>query len=576
MTRLPVSTAAEAARLARTLLGRRRGPFLAAAAMFALVGAAGLVGPWQLGRIVDLVTRGGTASDVAVAAAWIAGAAVVTAVATTLSVGFLARAAEPALAELREDVLDRALRLETEELEAAGSGDLLSRVSDDVRVLAGSLTDAVPLLVNSVVTILFTVVGLAALDWRLGLAGLAAAPFYVAALRWYLPRSGPYYRREREANGDRAEALLTGVHGSRTLRAYGLADAQQETVDRASWRSARLSIDVFDLLMRFGGRTNAAEAAGLLLVLTTGFALVRADAASIGAVTAAALYFHRLFNPVGAVLFLFDEVQSAGASLTRLAGVALLPAGSAQGGTTPRDSSVAVLDVRHRYGDLVALAGVDLEIAPGERLAVVGASGAGKSTLGLVVAGRLAPTGGSVCVGGVDVRDAAAGDRPVVATVSQEVHVFAGSVRDNLLLARPDADDQAVVAALAAVGAADWVAALPDGADTEVGAGTVTLSPAQAQQLALARVLLADPWVVVLDEATAEAGSAGARDLERAADAVTAGRTAVTIAHRLVQAQSADRVLVLEHGVPVELGSHDELVAAGGRYARLWAAWSSG
>lgn len=575
MNRLPVSSTATTARFTRTLLRRRTGVFSASAAMFGLAGAAGLVTPWQLGRIVDLVGTGGSARDVAVAAAWIAAAALMVAVATTLSVGFLARAAEPAVAELREQVLDRALHLETEELEVTGVGDLLSRVNDDVRVVAGSLTDAVPLMVNSMVAIVFTIGGLLALDWRLALSGLAAAPFYVAGLRWYLPRSRPYYQREREANGDRAEALLTGVHGSRTLRTFGFADTHQALISRASWRSAQLSIDVFDLLMRFGGRTNRAEAIGLLLVLSTGFSLVRAEATSVGAVTAAALYFHRLFNPIGAVLFLFDEVQSAGASLTRLVGVALLPTRAEGRRTPPAAAGVSVRDLHHEYSPgQVAVTGIDLDVAPGERIAVVGASGAGKTTLGAAVAGGLVPTRGTITIGGIDVRAAAAPDRPVVATITQEVHVFAGSVRDNLRLARPEASDHEIDAALEAVRATGWVAALPAGPDTEVGRGPVNLTAAQAQQLALARVLLADPMVVVLDEATAEAGSAGARDLEEAATAVTGGRTTLTIAHRLQQARAADRVLVLEAGVAVELGTHDELVAAGGRYAELWSAWS--
>ncbi|GAB2883747.1 ABC transporter ATP-binding protein [Nocardioides pacificus] len=574
MSRLPVSSAAEAFGLARTLLRARRPAFALSATMFAVSGAAGLVAPWQLGRIADLVSSGGTRHDVVVAALWIGAAALVTAVATSVSVGALAQAAEPALAELREQTLERALHLETEDLERSGSGDLMSRVSDDVRVVAGSLTDAVPLLVNSVVTIAFTIVGLLALDWRLGLAGLLAAPFYVVALRWYLPRSGPVYRREREANGERAEALLTGVHASRTLRSLGLSHTQQAEVDRTSWRSARLSIDVFDLLMRFGGRTNRAEAIGLLLVLGAGFALVRQDLVTVGAVTAAALYFHRLFNPVGAVLFLFDEVQSAGASLTRLAGIALLPPPESAHGRAPRDKGVRVVEVAHDYGSgQHALRGVSLEIAPGERVAVVGASGAGKSTLGLAVAGRLVPTAGAVGIGGVPVRAAELDGRRVVVTVSQEVHVFAGSVRDNLLLACPGATEEQTEDALRTVGAG-WATGLPDGLDTVVGEGAHPLTPAQAQQLALARVALVDPWVVVLDEATAEAGSAGARELEAAALAVTRGRTTLTIAHRLVQASTADRVLVLEDGLAVELGTHQELLAAGGRYARLWAAWS--
>ncbi|MSZ78374.1 MAG: ABC transporter ATP-binding protein, partial [Actinobacteria bacterium] len=300
---LPIASSRDALRLTGAVLGRRRAAMLAAAAAFAVNGAAGLVAPWMLGRIVDAVDGGGTPRDVVVPALWILAAAVVVAAATTLSIGLLARGAEPALAELREQALDRAVGLDAARLEAAGSGDLLSRVGDDVRLIAESITEVVPLMVNSVVAIAFTAAGLFVIDWRLGLAGLGAVPFYVLGLRWYLPRSGPSYRREREANGQRAEDLLTGVHGSRTLRAFGLARAHQERVAESSWRSAQISIDVFALLTRFTARGNRAELIGLLLILVTGFVLVRDDAVSVGAVTAAALLFHRLFNPIGAVLF---------------------------------------------------------------------------------------------------------------------------------------------------------------------------------------------------------------------------------------------------------------------------------
>lgn len=578
MSQLPISTAGEAARLAWDLLRMR--PWVLAACLLAFVveGLAGLVAPWMLGRIVDVVTTVGDAGDIWAAAAAILVAALVGGAATALSVGLLAGTAEPALALLRERVVDRALEMESGDLEAAGSGDLLSRVGDDVRLITESFVEVIPMLINSMIAVLFTSVGLFALDWRLGLAGMVAMPIYLLGLRWYLPRSGPYYRRERTANSARAAALITGVHASRTLRAFGVADRHQERTVAASWHSAQISIDVFHLLTRFYARSNRAELIGLLSVLTMGFLLVRSDEVTIGAVTAAALLFHRLFNPIGALLSLFDQVQSAGASLVRLAGVALLPprTGPAEP-RRPADEALVVRDLRHEYvAGRPVVDAVSLTVPPGRRVAVVGASGAGKTTLGAAIARRIVPTAGSIEIGGVPLAQVDDSPRLPVALVSQEVHVFAGTVRDNLTLAAPDVADAEVREALAAVGALAAIDVLPDRLDTVVGDGGHLLTPALAQQLALARVLLADPIVVVLDEATAEAGSAGARSLERAALAATEGRTAVTIAHRLTQAVTADEILVMEAGRVVERGSHEVLVAAGGRYAELWAAWSAG
>jgi len=575
---LPIASRGETTRLAATLLRSHRRPLIISAAAFVVVGLAGLVAPWILGEIVDTVTTDGESSTVLRGALLIAGASIVAGIGTSLSVTYLAKAGEPALAELREQALDRALHLDSNRLEEAGAGDLLSRMGDDVRAVAESLTQIIPLLIGSLVAVVFTAGGLFALDWRLGLAGLASAPFYALGLRWYLPKSGPYYQRERIAQGERAEVLVSGVQGASTLRALSREQAQIDRITHHSHHAMTITLDVFTLLTRFGARTNRSELIGLGLVLGTGFFLVRDDLTTVGAVTAAALYFHRLFNPIGALLMIFDDIQSAGASLARLAGVAMLEPPPAPDTSSPvHDGRFELVGIGHAYVDgHPVLSDVTLRLTDGERVALVGATGAGKSTLGAIAAGLLEPTSGSVRIGGfplgsLDPSHVRAG----IALVTQDVHVFSGTVRENIDLARPTADDDEIRAALSTVRAASWVDALPDGLDTVVGEHGHSLSPSQAQQLALARVVLHDPLVAVFDEATAEAGSSGARELEEAAIAVTRGRTSLVVAHRLTQAQSADRVVVMHDGRIVEEGTHDDLVAAGGRYAELWSAWSS-
>lgn len=572
---LPIANARDTARVAWRLCRQRRWPLLGAVVSFVLVGLSALVPPWMLGEIVDAVNE--SHDSITTYAVAIAVAAVVGAVFSALSVTFVARAGEPAVAALREDVLDKALELDAQRLEEAGSGDVLSRVGDDSRTVADALDELVPTLVNSGVVVSFTVVGLLALDWRLGLAGLVAAPFYLLGLRWYLPRSGPYYRKERIAQGARAEALVGGLRGAATLRAFGHERDQLRVIDDRSGRARDLSLAVFRLLTRFFARSNRAEIIGLGSVLLVGFVLVREDATTVGAVTAAALYFHRLFNPIGALLFVFDALQSTGASLARLVGITQLPPRRTGAPSPASRGDLELVGVGHSYrpGHPV-LDPTDLVVGPGERVAVVGATGAGKTTLGAIAGGVLDPTQGTVRLAGMAYDDLDPDAlRSRVALVSQDFHVFAGTVRDAVTLTRPDADDDTVLDALATVRAGGWVRALEDGLDTVIGDGGHSLTPAQAQQVALARVLLADPWFVVLDEATAEAGSSGARDLELATGAVTEGRGALIVAHRLTQSQAADRVLVLHDGRIIEQGTHDELVALGGRYAELWSAWSA-
>jgi ATP-binding cassette, subfamily C, bacterial len=575
---LPVASGRETGRVFwRLILGHR---WRAAGSVLVSIAAsvAAVLVPILLGRVVDLVVDRGSGSDlvrlvVAIAAAGL-GAGVLTAVSRYL----VSRLGAEVCADLREDVMNKALRMDSARLEAAGAGDVASRVTEDVDRITTSIRLAANVFA-ALVTVAVTVAGFASLDWRIAVAFFAVVPVYIVSVRLFLPKARRLYALDRKAGAVRTQSMLTTLYGARTVHAYGMEGLQSGRVEVASRTSVEAAIAAVRGFLGFANSMNFAEAVGLSAVLLTGFFLVRGDTSTVGDVTAAALLFHRLFGPLGTLLMSFNDIQSAGAALARMVGIAELPVPPVPAESQPVSPAISIVatDVRHSYGGGVeVLHDVTVDVPAGTSLAVVGESGAGKTTLAAVLGGVFPATSGGIRIGDdpMDALDPVR-LRRLVGVVTQEVHVFTGRLAEDLRLALPEASDEQLWSALRLTGAAEWVEALPERLETRVGEGEHALSAAQAQQLALTRIALVDPPVVILDEATAEAGSAGARALETSAAAVLAGRSAIVVAHRLTQAQACDRIAVMTEGRIIESGSHDELVGSGGTYAQLWAAWHS-
>jgi len=573
---LPIASNDIVRAYARKLITSHKLDIVKMLGLYALAAITGLIPAWVIGKIINLATTNTLHTDNITRL-------VIFLLVSSLSFAlltFLARTqsyklGETIFATLREEFLASVLALPLIDVERAGTGDLLSRTTNDVEALSRTVRFALPEWMVAILQAVLTLVAMLLISPLASIGAIVSIPFLVFSTRTYLKFAPPGYRRERMSYATMSGTISETAEGARTIDAHRLSARQSRRIE--SDINESYFSEIYTLLLRMNWFPTVESAFALAVATTLAWSgwLALHHHLSIGAATTLTLYVVQVNDPLDRIIMWLDELQIGQTSLARLIGVSVVTDNRPTIGPEPTSEVIVMDDVHYSYrAGRDVLKGITLTVRPGERLAIVGPSGAGKSTIGRLLAGIDAPRQGSVTVGGFALAGLPLDTlRRHVALVTQEHHIFIGSLLENLSLAKPDATSEEIENCLASVDALEWAKALPQGLETELGTTGFSLTPAQAQQLALARLVLANPHTLVLDEATALLDPRAARHLERSMSAVMSGRTVIAIAHRLHTAHDADRVCVVVDGKIAELGTHDELVALNGQYASLWRSW---
>ncbi len=554
-------------------------PTIAAVSVAVLLATGATVAsPLLIGYAIDNALEEGDEDVLAQVALAFVALAVVRPLLQRFIVLYTARAGEAFLADLRTSTYDRLQQLSLPYFEGERAGVLVSRLTADVQSLTMFVRMALPEIVTNLVLLVATLIVMGLLSPLLLLYALISLPIVVGAWAVYHRRSEPAYLAIRDTVADTLAALQERFAGVRVIQAFrresdafaGYEERSIEQID-AYRRASYVNIGFFPLIA-------LAQAIALAVVLVAGARLYDDGGISIGTVSAFVLFVASLFEPLARLAEWFSELRSGQAALKKIVGVLETPVSVPEHDapqSLPEQGDHAADEIAFAYDEgRLVLNDVAMTISPGERVALVGPTGAGKSTFAKLLTRKYDPLGGAVAFGDIDLRTASYESlRDRIVFVPQEGHLFSGSIADNVRLARPEATAEEVHAALSSIGAVERFEKLPDGLDTDVRSRGVRLSAGERQLVSLARVLLSDPAVIVLDEATSSVDPGTERAVERALAVVAKGRTVITIAHRLSTAARADRVAVLRDGKLVELGTHADLVARDGFYAQLWRSW---